>query len=280
MIMAQNQVNISNESFSEKPIVVSVLSGKGGVGKSVIAFNLAAAAAHRGKRSLIIDCDYCFGNIHILANSLPDLTLSDVIRDERLLWEAIIPVNDNLHFIPSPSFPDSEVQFDQRNLGKFLRRVKSLFADYEFIVIDTPTSQLEIISLSASVADLNLIIVNPELTSIADGYGLFKYLMVSGENNPACLLVNQVKDGTDYEYVYGKFSALCERFLEKVPLDGGYLVDDTIVIDSVRRQKSLIEYAPDSVLTEQFLKLCKLLTDDMLNGNIPAQINEEISINS
>jgi len=278
--MEQDQINILNRPFSEKPIVVSVLSGKGGVGKSVIAFNLAASAAYLGKQSLILDCDYCFGNIHILANSLPELTLSDVINDENLLREAIVPANDGLHFIASPSSPGPEVQFNQQKLERFLRRVKSLFADYEFIVIDTPTSQLEIINLSASVSDVNLIIVNPELTSIADGYGLFKYLTASGDNNPACLFVNRVKDGTDYEYVYQKFSALCECFLKKVPLDGGYLIDDKTVIDSVEHQKSLIENAPDSVPTEQLLKLCKFLTDGMLNGSVPARIKKKISINS
>ena len=271
----QNRVNIT-----DKPRIISILSGKGGVGKSVIAYNLAAAAAHVGQRCLIIDCDWYFGNIHILANVIPDLNLSDVIYEENLLSKAILPIENRLHFIPSPASPTSDIKFSRPDIERFFKKSKILFTDYDLILIDTPSSLLELISSCAGVSDLNLITVNPELTSIADGYGLFKYLVISGYTNPIYLLVNRAKDGTEYEYVYRKFSALSERFLENWPLDGGYVIDDEHVIESVREQKSLFEIATDSALTEQFLKLCKLLTENDLEGDIPSQIKAERSINS
>ena len=100
----QNRVNIT-----EKPRIISILSGKGGVGKSVITYNLAAAAAHSGQRCLIIDCDWYFGNIHILANVIPGLNLADVIYDESLLSKAIIPINNRLRLLPSPASPTSDI---------------------------------------------------------------------------------------------------------------------------------------------------------------------------
>jgi len=267
-------------NISEKPLIISILSGKGGVGKSVITYNLATAAAGQGQRCLIIDCDWYFGNIHILANVLPRLNLADIVYNESQLPEALVSLDDRLHLLPSPASPISDKEPNRSDIEKFLRKGKTLFAAYDLILLDTPCSLLGLIDLCADISDLNLIIVNPELTSIADGYGLFKYLTVSGYKNPVYLLANQVKDGTEYEYIYRKFSALSERFLQKRPLDGGYVIDDERVIESVERQKSLFETAADSEVTEQFLKLCKLLTENNLENDLSSQIEAERSINS
>ena len=185
-----------------------------------------------------------------------------------------------MHLLPSPASPTSDKKFNRLDIVRFLKRGKTIFADYDLILIDTPSSLLDTIGSCARVSDLSLIIINPELTAIADGYGLFKYLIKSEYTNPVYLLVNRAKDGTECEYVYQKFSALTERFLENWPLDGGYVIDDEHVIESVKSQKSLFETAADSEVTEQFLKLCKLLTENDLEGNIPSQIKAERSINS
>jgi flagellar biosynthesis protein FlhG len=267
-------------NIMDRPRVISVLSGKGGVGKSVVTYNLAAATTQLGYRSLIIDCDWYFGDIHILANVVPKANLADVVSNERHISDAIVHIDDYLHLLPSPASPTTERRFNLPEIERFFKNIKTHFSDYDFILIDTPSSLLGLIRLSAEISDLNLILINPELTSIADGYGLFKYLVATGFNNRSYLLVNRIEDGTEYEYVYRKFSALTERFLEKWPYEGGYVVDNEYVSESVRRQKSLFETAVDSEVAAQFLKLCNLLTENGLGGDKVPQIEVERSINS
>jgi flagellar biosynthesis protein FlhG len=263
-----------------RPRIVSVLSGKGGVGKSVVTYNLAVATTQLGYRSLIIDCDWYFGDIHILANVVPKANLADIITKARHTSDAIVRISDNLHLLPSPATPTTEPRLHHAEIERFLKNIKTYFADYDFILIDTPSSLLGTISLCAEISDLNLILINPELTSLADGYGLFKYLVASGFKNRSYLLANRIETGTEYEYVYRKFSALAERFLEKWPYEGGYIVESEDVRESVEKQKSLFEMAADSEAAAQFLELCNLLTENVSEAAEVSQSEVERSINS
>lgn len=256
--------NIFDWTESYPPTVISVLSGKGGTGKSVIAFNLAAIAAREGYKSLVIDCDWYFGNIHILANVIPELTLADIIHDENLSSKAVIHLNERLHMIASSAAGRSETEYNTAILTRFLKGIRTFFSEYEFVIIDTPSGVVDIITMVSNASDLNLIVINPELTSIAAGYSLFKHLVISNKKIEAHLFVNRVLSGTDYEYIYQKFALLGERFLRKMPLGGGYLLDDKHLIDSVARQEPLVEFAPDSLSTEQFLKLCNFITTERI----------------
>jgi MinD-like ATPase involved in chromosome partitioning or flagellar assembly len=130
------------------------------------------------------------------------------------------------------------------------------------------------------VADMNLIIITPDITAIADGYGLFKYLLKSKKNISVALLVNRAEDGTDYEYIYQKFAVMTDRFLGKIPQAAGYLLDDKAIAESVRRQKSVFELSSASGSAEQFLNLCDFLTETGLEISVSTPFKREQSINS
>ncbi|UCD94042.1 MAG: AAA family ATPase [Candidatus Zixiibacteriota bacterium] len=269
-----------DENENHRPTVVSVISGKGGVGKSVLAFNLAAVMAYGGLKSLIIDCDWNFGDQHVLTNVIPELTLADIVRNENLTYEATIHVKENLHLIASPASDRSGVEFSRNRLARLLEEIRGWFGEYHFIILDTPSGNLDIIRPTSLVSDLNLIVINPELTSIADGYGLFKFLMKSKNEIPACIFINRVDCETDYEYVYQKFTLLAGRFLGRVPLDGGYLLDDRHIVDSVAKQKPVVEISSDSPAVRQLNRLCKILTSLGPTADRRKELKNISSINS
>jgi len=265
---------------NSQPTVVSILSGKGGVGKSVLAYNLAVVLAHQGSRCLLVDCDWNFGNIHILANVLPECTLADFMQNESLESDAVISLNERFGMIASPAAVESEIEFSDRSFARFLEKVRELFNGYEFIVLDTPSGILDIIRTAADASDLNIIVINPELTSIADGYGLFKYLVRSNPEILAHIFINKAECEADYEYVYQKFTVLAEQFLQRVPLNAGYLLDDRHVIESVAKQRPIIEIERSSPSVKRLNKLCKLLTAERLDNGSGSRLTRQRNINS
>jgi len=267
-----NNLSGSDNTCRPKPTIVSIFSGKGGVGKSIIAFNLAAVCASCGSRTVLIDCDWYFGSLHVLANVVPGISFKDFLRDTAFEQKAVTEVRPNLDLIASPSIMEEKNIPDLKILADFCRNLRRYFADYEFVIIDSSSGIPEILSLLADKSDFNLIIINPEKTSIAAGYGLFSYLVKSCPSLFAHLLINRGESGTDCEYIYRKFSLMTGKFLDKVPLYAGYLLDDKYVIDSVSSQIPLIEKYPESSSAVQLVKLFSLLTKNM--GQEPANLKK------
>jgi flagellar biosynthesis protein FlhG len=264
----------------KKPHMVSLLSGKGGVGKSTVAFNLAAVLAEADEKCLLIDTDWYFGNQHILANITPRGTLLDCIGNRNDTKEAITEVNPNLHLIASPSCAVDPQEFEAGSFAHFIADTHALFHNYDFIIIDTPSGLIDLIRLAACTSDTNIIVVNPELTSIADSYGLFKYLAKCNKNIAVHLLINRVTNSNDHEYIYQKLAVTAERFLGILPYDGGYLLADDAIVSSVAQQKPLIGMAPASPAMDGLLFLRNLLRYERGHGVEFNRINLTENINS
>jgi flagellar biosynthesis protein FlhG len=262
------------------PFVIPVLSGKGGVGKSVIALNLGAAAARQGYRCLIIDADWYFGNIHILANAIPSFSLADIITGDLPYQKALLKISDNLDFIAAPSSAAEVPELDVTLLEAFIKKIRNIPGIYDFIIIDTPSGDLDIIRPVVSHSGLNLVIIMPELTSIADGYGLLKYLVKRRETSPTYIFINRADSGTDCEYIYQKLTVLTHRFLGLIPRWGGYLLNDRHVTDSVACQRSIVETAPNSSAAVQIVKLFNLLSKERSQGILSTKKSCQPSINS
>jgi flagellar biosynthesis protein FlhG len=261
--------------------IISILSGKGGVGKSIITYNLGVALSLENYRTLMIDADFLFGNLHLLANTTAELSLSNKYDNILRLDQAVIGLAPDLDLVVSLTDQNNNHDLDNTGLVDFIRRLRTIAANYDYILIDTPTGDIGIISSCASFSDHNLIVVNPELTAISDGYGLFKYLTKANKSSNHSLFVNRSNSGTDSEYIYEKFVLLADRFLGQAISSAGYLLEDEAVAESVRRQKSLFAIDGATGATEQIMKLSKYITDnkrrrlsDFVEDN-PETINSE-----
>ncbi len=250
----------------QRPFVVSILSGKGGVGKSVISFNLASELARRQFHTVIIDADWHFGNQHILANVMPQATLYDMIHPEKSGTTNIAPVNEYLRVVASASLSKAAESFHEADFARMLSNLRRLFASYDFLVLDTASGIVELVALAASASDLNLIVINPELTAIADGYGLFKYILKANRQLTVHILNNRVKNAGEAQYIYQKFSYLTERFLRRVPHDAGYLLEDSRVAESIGAQKPLFQLDGNSISGQGIEDLSKLILRE--SGNL------------
>lgn len=265
---------------SEKPALMSVISGKGGSGKSVIAYNLADKLAYQGTRTLLVDADWNFGNLHLLANLIPKTTLYDITEGRLPAVEAVTRLKNNLDLIIAPSAMQSGIELNVIRFARFIERIRSDFRSYDLILFDTPTGQIDLLKIISSASDLNLFVINPELTSIANNFGLLKLLIKSNNQLNSHIFVNRADSGKDSEYIYRKLAALAGRYLKKVPFYAGFLYVHQSLIDSVERQKTVWETDSESPLNDQFSTLCNFVTEELLEVGKVKQTKAIKSINS
>jgi len=247
------------------PYIVAFLSGKGGVGKSIISFNIAAEMAARGHRTLLVDGDWTFGNLHILGNAMPTAGLSEFVGGLELA-SAVQHIAENLDLLASPAAIGAGGEPRPQDIHRLVQLLPAAAADYDLILLDTSSGRLDIINRATACADLSLIVINPELTSISNGYGLLKYVVRTSGNINTGVLVNRAQSGTDSEYIYQKFAVLAERFLRSIPHYAGYLLEHELVSQSVAEQKPLVRLNRKAPAAVQISTLCEFLTGEWKTG--------------
>ncbi len=239
--------------------VVSVLSGKGGVGKSVIAFNLAERLAADGNRVLLVDADFQFGNIHILANTAGEYGLDEFLSGSLTLAESVTTVSERFDILPSGFNSTGRVQ---ENISLLAQRIASLRETpprYDIVLIDHASGVSDAATLIAHASDISLLVLVPELTSISDCYGLFKHLKVADQAIDCRLLVNRVEAESDAEYILNKFTALSDRFFGSVPGYMGCLPEAEIIGKGLASQLPVAALEPESVVVESISRLGRQL---------------------
>jgi flagellar biosynthesis protein FlhG len=278
-MMNNNINNYGHQKEHPHPLIVSFISGKGGVGKTAITFNLGYILASAGYRTLLVDCDWYFGNLHILANVVPKHNLGELIENPSLGKEVATAVSENLFLIASPSVGDSEINYQNKEYAVLLSGVNDIYSDFDFILLDTPSGLIDLITVAANSSDMSIIVLNSELTSISDAFGLFKHLTKINRKRAVHVLNNRVQNSGESDFIFQKFSLLADRFLSRVPLSAGYLPEDKKLTESIAQQKPFFEISANSAAWESFLQLRDLLFLRDSEGTKTKEIINERSIN-
>ena len=202
-----------NDSFVLPP-VLAVTSGKGGVGKSVIAVELAQIFARENMRVLLVDGDIGLGNLHILTNTAPIFTVEDLLLGTCKLDEATINIQPYLDLIPAASGSfESESSYDFRP-----ESLRQKFADacdkYDLIIVDTASGISPRTSGFVNLADQTLVMVTPELSALADGYAILKTIYNQNSNLSCLVAVNMTQSRQEGETTVEKFQEMARTFLK------------------------------------------------------------------
>jgi len=252
--------------------VISVTSGKGGVGKSNVVSNLAIALSIQGKKVLVIDADLGLGNLDVLLGLSPLYNLNNVLNGEKTIAEIIVDGPAGIKIIPAGSGVQEFTSLGQHEKLKLLDELDMLEEKFDIMIVDTEAGISENVTYFAVAAQEIIVVVTPEPTSITDVYALIKLLATRYSEHHFKVLVNMAKDSEDALEVFRKLANVAGRFLD-ISLDYlGCVVKDEKVVEAVKRQKAVSELFPESEAASCFSTLAKRVIENTrqtrLKGNI------------
>ncbi|ABQ28252.1 MinD/ParA family protein [Geotalea uraniireducens] len=252
--------------------VISVTSGKGGVGKSNVVVNLAVTLANMGKKVLVIDADLGIGNIDILLGLRPQFTMNHVLSGEKRLDEIIITAPGGIKVVPAGLGVQEYTSLGTPERLRLLDELDRLEENFDVFIIDTEAGISENVTYFNVAAREILVVVSPEPTSITDVYALIKLLSTRYGERHFKVLVNMARDQKEAINVFEKLFNVSDRFLN-ISLDYmGCVLRDDLVGESVRQQKPVCQLYPNAKASRCFTALARKIMasggENRLKGNI------------
>ena len=230
--------------------ITAITSGKGGVGKTFVSANLAAALAQRGQRVLVLDADLGLANLDVVLNLYPKITLHDVFTGKHSLEEAIVPTAGGFSVLLAGSGMVEYSRLTPEVRDQLQATVEALTPRFDRLLIDTGAGISDVVLYTVSLADDVLVVTTPEPTALADAYATIKVLATTQGRRALQLVVNQVLKPGEGRAIRGQLQLVIDRFVSP-GLDGPVRVEylgevpvDPTVREAVHKRQLLLELYP------------------------------------
>jgi flagellar biosynthesis protein FlhG len=224
--------------------VVAITSGKGGVGKSNVAVNLAIALTAAGKRVVLLDADLGLANADVLCNIDLPYNLSHVIARKRELHEVMVTAPGGFKLIGGASGLARMADLTDFDRQRIVESLMAVEHSADTIVFDTGAGISPNVVSFTRAADHVLVVTTPEPTAITDAYAVIKVITKDGLDRRISLLVNQVRSAAEGRMVHERVAKVAKNFLGVNVLDAGHLVMDDHVRRAVLQRVPFLLSAP------------------------------------
>ncbi len=260
IVRQQNQINVTNAK------VLTVTSGKGGVGKSNTAVNLAVQFRKRGKRVIIFDADFGLANVEVMFGTVPAYSLKDVIYGNKRISEIITEGPMEIGFISGGSGIVGLNDLQHEQVEELIRSLGELNTMTDVLIIDTGagvgSNVMDFVIASPEV----VLVSTPEPSSLTDSYSLVKALyndsrFIRGGTN-IHLLANRVSSKDEAMAIYEKLSSIVARFLDGEMSYLGMIPQDPALEKAVRAQEIISLTAPSARASKAYEEAAAKLLDD------------------
>lgn len=254
----------------EETRVIAVTSGKGGVGKTNLAVNLAVALQASGKQVLLIDADIGMANVNVLMGRVTNRSLIDLLSENVELDDIVEDGLQGVKYISGVAGVEAALSVNraaQRMIHRKLGRCSELA---DIIIIDTGAGLSRYVIEFVLAAHEVLLVTTPEPTALADAYAVVKAYGKYTEKRSIKLIVNRIRDESECHEVTDRLNQTTQKFL-KIPVDClGYIYEDRAVRDAVNNQEPFVLMKPDSPAS-----LCvKEIAKSLLTGEKMAQVGK------
>lgn len=249
---------------------IAVTSGKGGVGKTNVAVNLAIALADLGRRVVLWDMDLGLANVDVLLNIKVSADLGDVLAGRLQLEEIIVTGPGGVHVIPGASGDERLANLADHQVRALVNDLERLTHQADFIIIDTGAGLSRHTLQFAAGADEVLLVTTPEPTAMLDAYAVVKLLSRDSAPSEIHLLVNMARDVREARNTIWRITASAENFIGSHLQEDGYILFDKAVGDAVRRRTPVLLAAPESAASKSIRTIA-----DLIDKAAPLSIRRE-----
>lgn len=237
--------------------VISVTSGKGGVGKTHTVVNLGIALANRGKSVLLLDADLGLANIDVLLNLKPKATLHDVLKGNCTLDDVILDGPGGISLIPAASGVESLTTLSADARMMLLEAVEEVAYRYDYLLIDTGAGiGPDVLCFNSASAEI-VCVVNPEPTSLTDSYALMKVLSTTHGEKRFSILINETGSEIEARKTYASLAGTVERHLTVSTRYLGSIPEDKLVRECIARRTPVTLEYPSSAVGLAFSSLAE-----------------------
>lgn len=263
----------NNESYSENITVnttkttnlarvITVTSGKGGVGKSNIAVNMSISLCSMGYKVALIDADLGLANVDVLMGISPEFSLADILHNNKSIMEILSEGPCGVKFISGGSGVEELVKLNKEQLEKFISEIGILDSYFDIIIIDTGAGLSDSVLSFTMASDEIIVVTTPDPTAITDAYALIKVISSRNMNKDIKVIVNRAENVNEANNVLDKLVLVTDKFLSMKIVPLGFILYDDNVIKAVKSQSPFITSNPNSTASRNI----RSITMNMVNN--------------
>ncbi len=241
---------------------LSIVSGKGGTGKSVVSASLAALFA-RHDRSLLIDADFGVGNAHLMQGATPEHSFADVVAQRLGMREILTPCAEGLDLLAAGSGYARLTELTTSDLELIALGLELLETDYRFTLVDSAAGIPPQTITFAAATDLVLIVTTPDITAMTDAYAFYKVLLQKRARVRPLLLVNRASSAEEAASVVERIQTVSRKYLGSSPTCVGFLPDDRAAFRCVQARTPVVDAEPQSELSQALTRIGTRLEDEL-----------------
>ncbi len=255
------------------PIVFSVTSGKGGVGKTNVSVNLAYCLQKKGYNTLLLDADLGLGNVDVLLGIAPKYNLSHLFLEGVSIDKIVYTTEYGFKILPSASGVTELLNLSPGQKLELIDAMDALEKEIDFLLVDTSAGINDNVIYFNLAVQHRIVIITPDLTSLTDSYALIRVLYMKYRIKRFHIIVNMAERPKEAKNIFKRIYSVCDKFLPEISLDWlGTIPKDDAVPKAVIDQKPFCYLKPNSLSCKGILKIAeKVLTwerEEKVDGNI------------